>query len=89
MLSRSWEIAVCLTCPKQSNYFDKRDVTRFLPCYICNGDFCDNSLRLDPINNYYQLLSTTIINRYQLLTTIIITLAPRRLRRVPNVYLSR
>ena len=38
---------------KQSEYFDKSDVARFVTCYICNGAFCDDSLRLDPTNSYY------------------------------------
>ena len=36
MLSRSCYLG------KESEYFDKRDVARFLNCYIYNGDFCDN-----------------------------------------------
>ena len=41
MLSRSciWEIALCSTCRKQSEYFDERDVARLLTCYIYNGTF--------------------------------------------------
>ena len=38
---------------KASEYFDQRDVGRLLTCYIYNGAFCDNSLRLDPTNIYY------------------------------------
>ena len=41
------------TCQKQCQYFDKRDVLRSLTCYIYNGAFCDNSLRLDPTYSYY------------------------------------
>ena len=48
------EIAACLTCRKQSDYFDKRDVARSLNCYIYKEDFCDNSLHLDPTNSYYR-----------------------------------
>ena len=48
-----WEIAVCSTCRKQSEYFDKRNVAGFLTCYIYNGAFCDISLWLDPTNSYY------------------------------------
>ena len=48
-----WEIVVCSTCRKQSEYFDQRDIGRLLTCYIYNEDFCDNSLRLDPTNIYY------------------------------------
>ena len=39
---------------KQSEYFDKRDVARFLTCYIYIGAFCDDNLQLDPTNSYYQ-----------------------------------
>ena len=42
-----WEIAVCSTCRKQSEYFDKRDAARFLICYIYNGAFYDNSLHVE------------------------------------------
>ena len=38
-----WEIAVCSTCRKQSECFDKKDVAE-LTCYICNWTFCDISL---------------------------------------------
>ena len=44
---------VSLTCQRQYQYFDKRDVLRFLTCYIYNGAFRDNSLRLDPTYSYY------------------------------------
>ena len=48
-----WEIVVYSTCRKQSEYFDQRNVGRLLTCYIYNGIFCDNSLRLDHTNIYY------------------------------------
>ena len=38
---------------KQSDYFDKRDVARFLTCYIYNGAFATIVLLLDPTNSYY------------------------------------
>ena len=46
-------LEVPLTCRQQCQYFDKRDVLRFITCYIYNGAFCDNSLYLDPTYNYY------------------------------------
>ena len=48
-----WEIVLCSTCRKQSEYFDQRDVGKLLTCYIYNGAFCDNSLQLDPTKIYY------------------------------------
>ena len=48
-----WETVLCSTCRKQSEYFDQRYVGSILTCYIYNGAFCDNSLRLDPTNIYY------------------------------------
>ena len=45
-----WEIALCSTCRKQSEYFD---VERFLTCYIYNRAFCGNILRLGSNNSYY------------------------------------
>ena len=43
-------LEACSTCRKQSEDFDKKDVPRFLTCYIYNGAFFDNSLRLDHTN---------------------------------------
>ena len=47
-----WEVTVCSTCRKQSQSFDKRDVAMFLTCYIYNGAFYNNNLRLDLTNSY-------------------------------------
>ena len=46
-------LEVSSTFWKRSQYFDKRDVLRFLACYIYNGAFCDNSLRLDSTYSSY------------------------------------
>ena len=48
-----WEIVVCSTCRKQSEYFGQGDVARFLICYIYNGVSCHSGLRLDPTDSYY------------------------------------
>ena len=48
-----YKTAVFSTCQKQNEYFDKEDVARLLTCYIYNGAFCENSLRLDSTNSYH------------------------------------
>ena len=55
MLSRSCYLgnSSIFDLSKAKEYFDQRDVGRLLTCYIYNGAFCGNSLRLDSTNIYY------------------------------------